>query len=84
MHYVPLTGREPQLAEAGPAWIVTVHHDFPQPGSTELWTDPTCVVTEQDFGWYATGPVTDTATGKVIHPKVPTQPPDRVVPPLAP
>ena len=83
-HYVPLTGREPQLNESGPAWIVTVRYDLPQPGSTELWTDPTCVVTDQEAGWFATGPVTDTATGKVTQPEAPIHPPDRVVPPLAP
>src|SRR3954454_9608191 len=44
-HYVALSGREPQLAEAGPAWVVTMHIELPQPGSTEIWTDPTCVVT---------------------------------------
>jgi hypothetical protein len=83
-HYVPLTGREPQLSEPGPAWIVTVHDSLPQPGSTELWSDPTCVVTDQEFGWFATGPVTDTSTDKVIQPEAPAKPPDRGLPPLAP
>lgn len=84
LHYVPLTGREPQLAESGPAWIVTVHRNLPQPGSNESWADPTCVVTDQEFGWFATGPVTNTATGKVIEPEAPIQLPDRSIPPLAP
>lgn len=83
-HYVPLTGREPQLAESGPAWIVTVHADSPQPGGSEVWTDPTCVVTGEESGWWATGPVTDTATGMVKQPKAPVQRPDRSIPPLAP
>lgn len=83
-HYVPLTGREPQLAESGSAWIVTVHADIPQPGGSEVWTDPTCVVTGEESGWWATGPVTDTATGNVIQPRAPIQQPDRSIPPLAP
>ena len=38
--YVPLTGREPQLKEFGPAWVVTVHANMRQPASSELWIDP--------------------------------------------
>jgi hypothetical protein len=83
-HFVPLTGREPQLKETGPVWVVTVHADIPQPGSSEVWTDPTCVVTDREFGWFATGPITDTATGKVTQPEQPAQLPDRVLPTLAP
>lgn len=82
--YVPLTGREPQLKEAGAAWVVTIHADLPQPGSTELWTDPTCVVTESEAGYYATGPVTDLATGKTTLPEKPASQPEFRVPPLAP
>jgi hypothetical protein len=81
---VPLTGREPQLSEPGPAWIVTVHADIVQPAGNEIWTDPTCVVTGEESGWWATGPVTDTATGKVKPSTIQLQPPDRRIPPLAP
>ena len=84
VHYVPLTGREPQVKEVGPAWVITIHADLPQPGSTELWTDPTCVVTERDAGWYATGPVTNLSTGKTMYPERPSSPPLLRVPPLAP
>jgi hypothetical protein len=82
-HYVPLTGREPQLAEDGPAWIIQIRGDVPQPGG-EVWTDPTCVVTQSEFGYFATGPVRNTATGKVVTPEPPTTPPDTKLPPLAP
>lgn len=82
--YVPLTGREPQLKEGGPAWIVTVAAELPQPGSTELWVDPTCVVTDGDAGYFATGPVKDLATGTTMTPEKPATPPDLRVPPLAP
>lgn len=82
--YVPLTGREPQLKERGPAWIVTVAAELPQPGSTELWVNPTCVVTDGDAGYFATGPVKDLATGKTMTPEKPATPPDLRLPPLAP
>ena len=82
--YVPLTGRERQLKESGPAWVVTVDAEVPQPGSTELWINPTCVVTDGDAGYYATGPVTDLSTGKTMLPEKPASPPEFRVPPLAP
>ena len=84
IHYLPLTGREPQLREEGPAWIIQIQAEVPQPGSTEVWIDPTCVVTQGEFGYFATGPVRDTATGKVLTPEPPVMPPDRTLPPLAP
>jgi hypothetical protein len=82
-HYVPLTGREPQLKEVGPAWVIQIRGDVPQPGG-EVWTDPTCVVTQSEFGYFATGPVRNTATGKVVTPEPPATPPDAKLPPLAP
>jgi hypothetical protein len=80
-HYVPLTGREPQLQEHGAAWVVQVRGDILQRGG-EIWTDPTCIVTEHDFGYFATGPVTVVSTGKVFPPEAPTIVPDRTLPPL--
>ncbi len=82
--YVPLTGREPQLRDAGPAWVIAVRADLPQPASNELWSNPTCIVTRSDFGWYATGPVRNTATGALVVPETPAVAPDRTLPPLAP
>jgi hypothetical protein len=82
--YVRLTGREPQLRDAGPAWVITVRADLPQPPSSEVWSNPTCVVTQGEFGWYATGPVRNTATGALLTPEVPAVAPDRTLPPLAP
>lgn len=83
LHYVPLTGREPQLKEQGPAWMVQIRGDVPQPGG-EIWTDPVCVVTAGDHGFYATGTVTNAKTGKVTTPEPPLVPPDRTLPALAP
>jgi hypothetical protein len=42
LHYVPLTGREPQIKAPGPVWIVTVHYDMFQPGAATRrgWTQP--------------------------------------------
>lgn len=82
--YVPLTGREPQLKEAGAAWIVTISAELPQPGSTEHWINPTCVVTDGDVGYFATGPVKDVATGKTVPPEKPAVSPEFLVPQLAP
>jgi hypothetical protein len=82
LHYVPLTGREPQLKEVGPGWVIQFHGDIAQ--GAEVWTDPICVVTAGDFGFYATGPVKDLSTGKVILPESPPARPDRTLPALVP
>jgi hypothetical protein len=82
LHYVPLTGREPQLKEVGSAWVVQFHGDIQQ--RTEVWTDPICVVTAGDSLFYATGPVRNMNTGKVILPEPPPAPPDRILPALVP
>jgi hypothetical protein len=89
-HYVPLTGREPQLKDAGPAWVIQIHGDItqynggsPSPGGA-IWTDPICVVTSSGFGYFATGPITDAATGTTTEPERPATPPDRSLPSLAP
>ncbi len=83
LRYVPLTGREPQLKEPGPVWVIQIKGDVQQLGG-EVWTDPTCVVTESVFGYFATGPVTNTATGKVTLPEAPAVMPSQTLPPLAP
>ncbi|MES2209374.1 MAG: hypothetical protein V4515_04225 [Chloroflexota bacterium] len=82
--YVPLTGREPQLREVGPAWIVQIRGDVPFPLSGEVWTDPTCVVTPSDFGFYGTGPIRNTSTDVVTTPEPPAALPDLALPTLAP
>jgi hypothetical protein len=84
VHYVPLSGREPQLRDPGPAWVVELRGDIPQPKIAEIWTDPTCVVTTTDSGYFATGLVTKTETGQTFRPQPPGMVPDRVLPPLAP
>jgi hypothetical protein len=82
-HYVPFTGREPQLKVSGSVWVVQIRGDVQQRGN-EIWTNPTCVVTSGEAGFFATGPVTNTATGKTVQPEAPPAPPDRPLPPLAP
>lgn len=83
LRYVPLTGREPQLKEPGPVWVIQIRGDVQQRGD-EIWTDPTCVVTATDSGYFATGPVTDLTSGKVTPPETPAVLPDQALPPLAP
>jgi hypothetical protein len=84
VHYVPLSGHEPQLRDPGPAWVVQLRGDIPQPKIGEIWTDPTCVVTTTDSGYFATGLVTKTNTGQTFTPEPPVMVPDRTLPPLAP
>jgi hypothetical protein len=80
--YVPLTGREPQLHDPGPAWVIQIEGDVRQKNG-EVWTNPTCVVTSTIFGYFATGP-TRLTTGNVVQPEAPRVAPDRTLPPLAP
>jgi hypothetical protein len=82
-HYVPLTGREPILQTAGPVWVIQLRAAVPQPGGGGVWTDPTCIVTNEDAGFLATGPVTDDG-GTVHQPSAPARLPDRGLPPLGP
>lgn len=81
-HFVGLTGREPQLAEKGLAWIIQTKGDFPQPGG-DVWTDETCIATPGDVVWYATGPIR-TSAGVVLTPEPAQSAPDRGLPPLSP
>lgn len=81
-HYVPLTGREPLLKEPGPVWVIQIKGDVPQ--RSAIWTNPICFVTNSDFGYMGTGPITNPATGKTTQPEAPAVPPDRKLPPLAP
>ena len=81
-HYVPLTGREPEFKIEGPAWVIQFGGDLPM--RTGSWTDPTCIVTADYFGFYATGPTKDYGSDKVVMPERPPIPPDRSLPPLLP
>lgn len=82
--YVPLTGKEPEIQTDAPAWVIQLSGDIPMPQSGEVWRDPVCVVVAGGSGYYATGPVTNTATGEVMTPTGPAVPPDLKLPPLAP
>jgi hypothetical protein len=89
-HYVPLTGREPLLKDPGPVWVIQINGEVPQQGGGspapggEIWTNPICFVTNSDFGYLGTGPITNTTTGKTSEPEAPAVAPDRTLPPLAP
>jgi hypothetical protein len=82
-HYVGLTGREPQLKEPGPVWVIQIKGDVPQMNG-EIWTNPICFVSNSDFGYFATGPITNPATGTTTQPEPPAVTPDRRLPALAP
>lgn len=81
-HYVPLTGREPELKEPGPLWVVQIKGDLSM--RYGIWTDPICLVTNSEVGYMATGTTTDYKTGKTTQPEPPAVAPDRTLPPLAP
>jgi hypothetical protein len=81
-HYVPLTGRGPELKEPGPLWVIQINGDLTM--RSEIWTDPIYFVTNSDFGYLGTGRITNTATGKTPQPEAPAVAPDRSLPPLAP
>jgi hypothetical protein len=78
-HFVPLSGREPQLKDPDPVWVVQVSGEIPQLGG-EVWVDPTCVVTRDVFGYFATGPVRNPDSGEQTSPEPPRDAPDRVLP----
>ena len=82
-HFVPLTGREPELADTNPVWVVQIRADLQEPGG-EIWVDPVCVATTTRAGYFATGPVRNAASGVEISPEKPVTPPDRALPPLQP
>ncbi|MBA2719026.1 MAG: hypothetical protein H0U52_07275 [Chloroflexi bacterium] len=81
-HYVPLTGREPELKEPGPVWVIQIRGDVSM--GDQIWTDPICLVTNSEAGYMATGATTPYGTTKVTQPEAPPVPPDRDLPPLAP
>jgi hypothetical protein len=81
-HYVPLTGREPELKVDSPVWVIQFRGDLPMRDG--IWTDPICVVAADSSGFYATGPTTEYDSGTISTPEPPPTPPDRRLPPLAP
>ena len=91
LRYVPLTGKEPILrTTSGPVWVIQFRGDIPQfypNGVVETWTDPICVVTPEDAGFLAVGPVKNESTGESwpgVTPPPGKAPPDLTLPPLAP
>lgn len=56
--YAPLTGREPELMNDSPAWMIQFKGEVPMPlHQYEVWIDPICIVIDGASHWYATGPV---------------------------
>jgi len=83
VHFVPLTGLEPELADLDPVWVVQVEGELQQLGD-QVWINPTCIASSTRAGYFATGPVKHTASGKEAQAVQPSVPPDRSVPPLEP
>ena len=82
-NYAPLTGREPELQSAAPAWMIQFSGDIPQLLAGEVWRDPICVVIDGSPGWYATGDVI-VSSGAVVSPEPVAKPPIYSLPSLVP
>ena len=79
--YAPLTGREPELVSAKPAWMIQFRGEVPQLRGGEVWIDPVCIVIDGAGGFYATGPVI-LQSGRLHTPEPVPVPPSLSLPPL--
>jgi len=84
VRYVPLTGREPEIASVAPAWIITFEGALPMPKSGDVWMDPICIVVGGTGGYYATGPVQIQSSGVTVTPLPAGEAPSLALPPLLP
>jgi hypothetical protein len=57
----------PQLQTSSPVWVIQFRGEVPQLMAGQSWIDPTCAVIDGEPGFYATGPVRDLASGKIIR-----------------
>jgi len=77
--YVRLTGREPELREAKPVWVITYSGRFT---IRTIWADdPTCVVLDGEPILFLTG---DYGRGDSVAHPLPVPDPPLALPPLAP
>lgn len=83
VHYVALTGREPEIQIDEPAWIVQFRGDIRVDWHL-VFTDPVCIVVNGAGGFHGTGPVRVVDTGAVITPQPAASVPDLALPPLLP
>lgn len=80
--YAPLTGREPELQGATPAFVIQFRGPIPQVKyNGETWIDPICVVVDGDSGFYATGSRILLSGIEVTPDPVPTKPTLSLPPP---
>ena len=84
VRYVPLTGREPEIASVAPAWIITFEGALPMPKSGDVWMDPICIVVGGTGGYSATGPVRIQSSGVTVTPLPAGEAPSLALPPLLP
>ena len=85
--YARVTTAAPQLSmnPLQPAWIVQFRGERGDPMVGQSWIDATCIVIGGEPGMYATGPVRDLASGKILRGYYPvTRLPDKSLPQLRP
>jgi hypothetical protein len=85
LHYVRLTGREPELKSDSAAWIVQFRGDIRMAWSNTIYMDPACIVVDGgDGGFFGTGGVRELGSDVVREPPADAVQPDRALPPPKP
>ena len=85
--YVRVTMEAPQLATMAsfPAWVVQFRGERPDAKVGQSWIDATCIVIDGEPVFYATGPVRDLSSGKILRGYYPVNiPPEKALPLLGP
>jgi hypothetical protein len=72
--YVRLTTSAPFIASDAPAWIVLFQGPVNHLMLGQVWVDQTCVVIGGTAQFFATGPVLDLATGRLVRSYWPASP----------
>jgi hypothetical protein len=57
----------PQLQTSSPVWVIQFRGEVPQLMAGQSWIDPMCAVIDGEPAFYATGPVRDLASGKIVR-----------------
>lgn len=57
----------PELHTSSPAWLIQFRGDVPQLMAGQSWIDPICTVINGQPGFYATGPIRDLGSGKIVR-----------------
>ncbi len=69
VRYARLSDKAPQITDnlGSLAWLVQFRGDWPDAKTGQSWIDATCMVVGDDPVIYATGPIRDLQTGKILR-----------------